>query len=60
MNVGRLLGILPRNMGIRIYNENKQLLFEGRVWMLDSKYLLSCLVVDVFPETFYAAIVVIG
>ncbi len=60
LTVKRLLAVLPRNKRISIFTEYKQeLIFEGFVWALDSKYILSLLVVDVWPTPFDVYITVV-
>ena len=53
MNVQRILGILPKNKKIYVFKEySQELLFEGVAYMLDSKYILSLLVTDVWATPF--------
>lgn len=58
MNLQRLLKIFRRNELIIVLNEYDDVLFRGPIWWLDSKYILSCLVVDVYRQNFLLTIVV--
>lgn len=59
MNVGRLLSILSRGQLLRIQTEGGRTLFEGKLWQLDSKYIKSCLVTDVYLDSFFIVVVVV-
>lgn len=50
MNLGRFLKIFKKNKFIVIENENRKVLFKGFLWLLDSVYLKSCLVIDVYND----------
>lgn len=59
MSLERLLSILRRNTYINVLNEGGDQLYKGPVWYLNSKYLLSCLVLDVYKDNFCIVIVII-
>ncbi len=58
MNLQRLLKIFRRNELIIVLNEYDDVLFRGPIWWLDSKYILSSLVVDVYRNNYLLTIVV--
>ena len=59
MNVDRLLNILSKGQLLRILTEDGEMLFEGKLWQLDSKFIKSCLVTDVYRHNFFIVIVVV-
>lgn len=59
MTLQRFLQIFPRNYRISVVGENGNKLFTGAIWWLDSKYLLSCLVVDVYIKNYLLYVVIV-
>lgn len=58
MNLERFLAIFPRNKRVTVLDESHRKLFRGPIWWLNSRYLLSSLVVDVYLEGYMLFIVV--
>ncbi|MBR1735993.1 MAG: hypothetical protein IJ736_03100 [Firmicutes bacterium] len=58
MTVSRLLGVLSHNCIVELRTERGKFLYRGQAYMLDSRYLLSCLVIDAFIDAFIIVIIV--
>lgn len=58
MYLERFLAIFPRNKRITVFDDCHRQLFRGPIWWLNSRYLLSSLVVDVYLEGYMLFIVV--
>lgn len=53
MTVKRVLGILPKNQMICVITERyAKRLYKGNAWALDSKYILSLLVTDLWCDPY--------
>lgn len=61
ISLQNLLNVLDRCSAVRIYSEDKRLLFQGAVWAFDksNKYMLSCPIVSL-DRVFNVVIIVIA
>lgn len=60
MTLERFLSIFPRNTRIIVEDENGKELHRGPIWWLNSKYLLSSLVEDVYRKGYYIVVVIVN
>lgn len=60
MTLERFLSIFPRNTRVICEDEEGNELYRGPIWWIDSKYLLSSLVVDVYRHYNYIVVVIVN
>lgn len=60
MTLERFLSIFERNTRIIVEDEYGNELHRGSIWWIDSKYLLSSLVVDVYRQNYYIVVVIVN
>jgi hypothetical protein len=59
VSLKRLLTVFRKNERITVVTEYGEELFRGPIWWLnDNKYLLSCLVVDIYRNNYMLTIVI--